>query len=330
METPPILEPVQPISEEDDIAFAAEAAANAVAAADAEQQRLDESMLSCRICGQGSGMGRPLLRFLPVDHDGAAARAAPGVLSFTQDIALHIFCGKTASILPNVQRPELEILTKAGLKNKHGIGSEVNAALARTRCAILQQEGTKEKQYYLVREFEAHLAAIRHTHIPFSPEQQNAPLPTPYVPHDPQPHSQTPPPHHSQMHDTQNLNNGSIAPSSTHLEPTAHLVPDGDPILYLQQPEPHVNNHIPNDFVYHFDTPKHQPKTIPVRAGAGRKGFKRPNLLQDGKVRCACGGTHWPPGTARGAASIKSHMITKRHQKWTEQNGLLEHNGLLI
>jgi hypothetical protein len=164
---PSSAETLNSTAEDDDIAFAAEAAANAVAAADAEQQRLDESLLSCRICGSGSAEGRPILRFLPVEHDMAAATAAPSVTSFTEDIALHIFCGKTASILPSVNQPELEILTKAGLKNKHGIGPEVNASLARTRCAILQQDGAKEKHYYLVREFEAHLAAIRHTHITF-------------------------------------------------------------------------------------------------------------------------------------------------------------------
>ena len=85
------------VAEEDDIAFAAEAAANAVEAADAEQQRLDESMLTCRICGGGNIEGRQIIRFLPVEHDMAAASAAPSVISFTEDIALHIFCGKTAS-----------------------------------------------------------------------------------------------------------------------------------------------------------------------------------------------------------------------------------------
>jgi len=147
----------------------------------------------CRICGRGDEDGRPLLRFIPVEHCPAAAEASPSVQTFSQDICLHIFCGKTASILPSVAKPELEILTKAGLKNKHGIGPEVNAALARTRCAVLataslmmqtglannnnsinnnsattqqqqqqhhmqqlQQLPGKEKQFYLVREFEAH------------------------------------------------------------------------------------------------------------------------------------------------------------------------------
>lgn len=189
--------------EDDDIAFAAEAAANAVEEADAEQQRLDQSLLRCRVCGQGVTEGRPLLRFLPMDPALAAltTRALPQnippVTTFADDVSLHVFCGKTASILPSVNQPDLEILTKAGLKNKHGIGAEVNAALARTRCAALVTQGSEEttslvtstgagtpsststdnkqgKQYFLVREFEAHLAAIRSTHIhigsPFSDE----------------------------------------------------------------------------------------------------------------------------------------------------------------
>ena len=161
--------------EDEDIAFAAEAAANAVEEADAEQQRLDQSLMTCRVCGQGGVDGRPLLHFLPMDPaivlvtSQALPPSSPIPSTFSDHICLHIFCGKTASILPSVCRPELEILAKAGLKNKHGIGAEVNAALARTRAATLlsMQENTDtlankhDKQFYLAKEFEAHLAAIR-------------------------------------------------------------------------------------------------------------------------------------------------------------------------
>lgn len=125
----------------------------------------------CRLCNRGpaDGDSRPLLRFLPVAHDLSVATASPSVDTFSQDILVHVFCGKTASILPHVRTPELEILTKAGLKNKHGIGAEVNAALARTRSAVLVDATDKEKTFYLVREFEAHLAAIRHTRITYLP-----------------------------------------------------------------------------------------------------------------------------------------------------------------
>ncbi len=176
--------------EEDDIAFAAEAAANAVEEADAEQQRLDQSLLRCRICGQGIIEGRPILRFLPMNPSLATLTTqalpptSPSIATFPEDICLHIFCGKTASILPTVNQPDMEILTKAGLKNKHGIGAEVNAALARTRCASIvtlnkteetpSSANKQEKQYFLVREFEAHLAAIRSSHTPFLEEPPNA------------------------------------------------------------------------------------------------------------------------------------------------------------
>jgi hypothetical protein len=88
--------------EEDDIAFAAEAAANAVEEADAEQQRLDQSLMTCRVCGQGGVDGRPLLHFLPMDPAIAVATSqalppsAPQPSTFSDHICLHIFCGKTA------------------------------------------------------------------------------------------------------------------------------------------------------------------------------------------------------------------------------------------
>jgi hypothetical protein len=374
-----------------DIAFAAEAAANAVEAADAEQQRLDESMLRCRICGQGRIEGRPILRFLPVPHDVHAATAAPSVVSFPQDICLHIFCGKTASILPSVNQPELEILTKAGLKNKHGIGPEVNAALARTRCAVLAQEGaagagaagttntnttgtsgtgtssttstsassasnsSKEKQYYLVREFEAHLAAIRHTHINFISEGGSS---------------------NSGSGNTTNTNNNNL---NNNNNPTANG--GGDPYTQTQTSNtttarpmktqqallrPTVIQQAPpqqqraSQLNHYFDPTK----GVPVRAAAGM--IQKPTTTsstsststsrsrrqvmpiiplehqhqqqhqhqhqhqqglpttEDGyKVRCGCGGMHWPAGTSRGVASWRNHVMTKRHQKWMEDTGLL-------
>ena len=73
------------------------------------------SMSMCSVCGVADD--RPLLRFLP---DPSRAYATP---SCCLDIALHLFCGKTAAILK--EQPSLEILTKAGLKNKHGIGPEI-------------------------------------------------------------------------------------------------------------------------------------------------------------------------------------------------------------
>jgi hypothetical protein len=361
----------------DDIAFAAEAAANAVAAADAEQQRLDESLLSCRICGSGSAEGRPILRFLPVEHDMAAATAAPSVLSFTEDVALHIFCGKTASILPSVNQPELEILTKAGLKNKHGIGPEVNAALARTRCAILQQDGAKEKHYYLVREFEAHLAAIRHTHITFVSDTQSLnhhPNPNPNLNH----HHANPNQNQNQNHHPYSTTSTATTTTTTHNPADRHLTHHhhhhhhmGEPTHLVQEENSTMTMTVPlqqqadnND---HFCSSDFSPppsssssqKPLPVRAATGmihktgrssssssssraaittmdqqqlqqqhqqqqqQQQQHLATMTEEGKVRCGCGGTHWPLGTARGAASWRSHVMTKRHQKWMEANGLL-------
>jgi hypothetical protein len=220
----------------------------------------------CRICGQpapsstsnagngdtddGRNNSRPMIRFFPTPGaiSPAVAKAAPSVTTFGQDICLHVFCGKTAGFLPGRSDPELEIMTKAGLKNKHGIGQEVNAALARTRCGVpiltqqqmqeqqqqqqqehLEQQlggdgdncgiangllshelsapsttttilcngaitttttttmggkgkrptasaaasAAKERQFYLVREFEAHLAAIRNKTITFAYEKSS-------------------------------------------------------------------------------------------------------------------------------------------------------------
>jgi hypothetical protein len=316
--------------DDDGIAYAAQAAADAVVEADAldaahreasddHEQDGDEEVqeqeqgqqLVCRICERGDEEGRPMLRFLPVEHDVAAANAAPGVVTFSEDIALHIFCGKTASILQSVNQPDLEILTKAGLKNKHGIGAEVNAALARTRCAILSQAGSKEKHYYLVREFEAHLAAIRHTHINFEQEsadpfaahaQEITHAPVDQARH----HPGAPQNHHQQHIQHQHIQQHNLYEGFEHLEHNAHQTHDP------------------------------MPKTAPIKASAGQmhKPGRRQNaqeaelpygsdVTEDGKIRCGCGGTHLPTGTQRGVHSWRNHVMTKRHQKWMEDNGLL-------
>jgi hypothetical protein len=331
-----------PVVDEDAISFAAHAAAQAMSESDAAHNNavaatngntahnnviplVDElihhtSLLSqqqqqqpviCRICGRGDEDGRPILRFLPVDHDMAAAKASPTVMSFSQDIALHIFCGKTASILPSVNQPELEILTKAGLKNKHGIGAEVNAALARTRCAILAQEGAKDKFFYLVREFEAHFGAIRHTRVSYMPG--------------------------SLM--------GQDSESSSEVEyPTlsevVHLAHQQIPFYDVEdqhQDQHHLQadtisalDHHDTSFDHHLQRHGLLPpslqaypieKVVPKRAAAGH--FQKPELTEDGKVKCGCGGKHLPTDSTRGIQSWRGHILTKRHQKWMEQHGML-------
>jgi hypothetical protein len=126
----------------------------------------------CLICGQGGVVeqkGGPILEFLPDVKDGRAVN---------KYIVLHVYCGKTAAILPFINQPSLEISSKIVLKRKHGSGKEVHAALARTRRAspspllllpsssslerVLQQQdnGGEKEYYYLAREFEDHLDAI--------------------------------------------------------------------------------------------------------------------------------------------------------------------------
>lgn len=273
--------------DEIDVAFAAHAAAVAMSESDIQAAAAESNVPAlCRICGRGDEESRPLIRFLPVPHDIAAANASPMVDTFCEDIFLHVFCGKTASILPTVNQPELEILTKAGLKNKHGIGPEVNAALARSRCAILAQEGVKEKQFYLVREFEAHLAAIRHTRITYS--------------------------------------SGALQDA---LQADAHDL--GDAGIYGEEPLSPSSSGPANDIPYSATPPS--PKLLPIRASAGiitkphRRYAEETMLLltPEGKMRCACGGSHLPTDTTRGVQSWRTHVLTKRHQKWMEENGML-------
>lgn len=487
--------------EDEDIAFAAEAAANAVEEADAEQQRLDQSLLRCRICGQGVVDGRPLLRFLPMNPALATLTiqalppASPSVATFPEDICLHIFCGKTASILPTVNQPDMEILTKAGLKNKHGIGAEVNAALARTRCASIltlhQAEeassttNKQEKQYFLVREFEAHLAAIRSSHLPFMDEhaigshtmqppghrsslideararrQSQRTTTNDITPSNPlfigqgmmnipandslDGHSSLPalplnhgllsqssipktnqatttfaqsrvasgpafvlPPPGMTIQSTAVLANNSQSTilchsvpytqvmtqqSSTFMQPQASLMLTHDnfsiPISQIpippplggisepsslptaQQPLPQsttnpsglsstsvaldgqVDGSMPtNGQTIGVLTPNSNGAAAdknPIRATAGKPRSKTTiddptelrlhtpppinmaTLTSDGKVKCECGGTYLQTGTSKGTASWRSHVITKRHQRWIRLHGLSEEAGEMV
>jgi hypothetical protein len=260
------------------MAYAAAEAAAAVAAAEAGEDYTEP----CRICGKGND-GRSMVRFHPVQVDLNVASVAPNTTTFVEDITLHVFCGKTAFILPTVHMPQYEILSKAGIKNKHGIGAEVNGALARTRCANVTTPGAKEKTFYLVQEFEAHLLAIRSAHA-----QQHAyhsPEIALQVPHHPH-HMYAQPPadqYQYQLHETH------------HVKPTPVRAAAGA----IHKPGRHQESYM------------YAPQQYDLA------------MTSDGKIRCACGGTHLPTGTAKGAASWRSHVMTKRHQKWMEDNGLL-------
>jgi hypothetical protein len=272
-------------------------ATNSMAYAAAESEEDDDDLSQpCRLCGKGND-GRAMVRFRPVRLDLFNLNVADAATNtFLEDITLHVFCGKTASILPNVQMPQYEILSKAGIKNKHGIGPEVNGALARTRSANVAASGAKEKTFYIVQEFEANLLAVR----------------------------------------------------SAHQDQHAYTF---SPEIALQVPSPHHTHHIyaPSPEQYQYPMPAHEPqaqqqhnvKPSPIRAAAGavHKPGRRPQtdytyvappqqynttaVASEGKILCACGGTHLSTGSAKGAASWRSHVMTKRHQKWMEENGLL-------
>jgi hypothetical protein len=202
---------------------------------------------------------------------------------------------------------------------------------------MVYQEGAKENHYYLVREFEAHLAAIRHTHINFISDPSaslggalaTAP-PDPFSQHNHLPH-----PYLSAM-----MNAGRTHliqdPVRTKTDATSSAV-----VLPSHASSSHTSSNTDASF-----EPQHHSSTttkpLPVRAAAGmaqKPGTRQQELIisssqshppphgvlamTEGKVRCGCGGTHWPTVTPRGASSWRNHVMTKRHQKWMEANGLL-------
>jgi len=99
----------------------------------------------CHVCGREDG--RALCHFEPNEDSPV-------------EVFLHVFCGKTAAILPQVNRPDLEILTKAGVKNKHGTGVSVTLALQRCRSAKVADPSNREQEYYLSKEFERIYQAV--------------------------------------------------------------------------------------------------------------------------------------------------------------------------
>jgi hypothetical protein len=104
----------------------------------------------CQICGEGESAQKRLCYFLPTELE-----PAPTVV--------HVFCGKIAAILPKINRPDLEILTKSGIKYKHGTGPCVLVALQRSRtCTIAAENNQREQVYYLVREVEDHLSRVKY------------------------------------------------------------------------------------------------------------------------------------------------------------------------
>lgn len=99
----------------------------------------DDNQDVCCICGTPD-QSRRLCHFLPTMEDPTC-------------VIIHLFCGKTAGILPHVNRPDLELLTKANLKNKYGSGVAVTAALQKCRTCRMM-DGSRITEYYIVGEFE--------------------------------------------------------------------------------------------------------------------------------------------------------------------------------
>lgn len=262
----------------------------------AEQEILPQS---CEICGKKNSTENPraMVRFLPRANE-------------SSDITLHVFCGKTASILPQVAQPHLEILLKAGLKNKHGIGPDVNFALARTRSAVAQGgEADKDpkrldKEYYLVKEFEGHLRYIRSLQVK---------------------------PEHSLPVQMSRIR----APVSAH---TSTFTPTSGPARFFDDiptvkptySKPRIHKASRNSvmakgsYIHTQEGPRsgwssvHAPLTsaiAPFKSDESHEPvYQHTDLLPHGKVRCPCGGLYNP---TRGTSSWRAHVKTKKHLLWS-------------
>jgi len=244
----------------------------------AEHQQLPRS---CLICGKDfMENSRAMVHFLP-------SESAPS------HVSLHVFCGKTASILPQTAQPHLEIMLKAGLKNKHGIGPDVNFALARTRSAVGQgSEAEKdpkrlEKEYYLVKEFEGHLESIRSLQFKrdLSLPPQISQIETPVL---------APMPPNILAHFLSNAHTAKAISS----KPKAHKASRNSGMMK-------------NPYMYR------QEEGLPLGWASCDEALapldRATDLPQHGRVKCPCGGIYNP---SKGATSWKAHIKTKRHALW--------------
>jgi len=271
-----------------------------------KQLRQDCIPETCQICGQNSmDNSRAMVRFLPAGNA-------------KTDVSLHVFCGKIASILPQIAQPHLEILVTAGLKNKHGIGPYVNFALARTRCAVAQGgEADKDprrldKEYYLVQEFEEHLKSIRGLQL--NRKGLITSIPT-------QISTETSTSTKSSMDRTKkSASNKPRAHKGSrkaimHKDPSEHQSrqrhqPDASTIvekLRTVQPGPLQNAESCAPTHTNMTTPLHSP---PRRFGRARPGRRADRRRQGRRIRCPCGGMY------KGPSRWKAHVKTPRHLLW--------------
>mmetsp|Transcript_619 Transcript_619/g.877 ORF Transcript_619/g.877 Transcript_619/m.877 type:complete len:520 (-) Transcript_619:127-1686(-) len=125
--------------------------------ADYEQQPQQKQNMPCKICGVSDQ--RKMCHFA---YDPEAVPTVDAPNSASEDVFLHVFCGKTAAILSHVEDPDLEILTAQGIRNKHGNATGVYVALKRTRPSIpINDFDETPKVYYISKEFESHLAIVK-------------------------------------------------------------------------------------------------------------------------------------------------------------------------
>ena len=228
----------------------------------------DEPVCMCSVCGVADD--RPLLRFIPDPSRPNATQS--GCL----DIALHLFCGKTAAILQ--EQPSLEILTKAGLKNKHGIGPEINAALSRTRSAILDC-----KEFYLVREFEANLYAIR-------TDEQSSIFP-----------------------------NETVLATVTSSSLSRQAQFEASPTRARTTSPPHSGNS-PNSVDPLFQSLLQYTSNSNLSAASEEMApWEGDSDGKRQKIECPCGGTHWSTCTSAGVQSFRAHVATPIHQNWLNE-----------
>jgi len=276
-----------------------------------KQLRQDCIPETCQICGQNSmDNSRAMVRFLPAGNA-------------KTDVSLHVFCGKIASILPQIAQPHLEILVTAGLKNKHGIGPYVNFALARTRCAVAQGgEADKDprrldKEYYLVQEFEEHLKSIRGLQlnrkglITSTPTRISTETSTSTQPS-------------MENRTTKSTSSKPRAQKASrkaimHKEPSEHQSrqlhqPDASTIvekLRTIQPGPLQCVELGAPTHTNMIAPVHSPRRRqPVSFGRARSGRRADRKHQGRRVRCPCGGMY------KGPSRWKAHVKTPRHLLW--------------
>lgn len=289
-----------------------------------EHQEQDSTPQTCQICGKDSTQDpRAMVRFLPSS-------------TVDSDISMHVFCGKTASILPHVAKPHLEILLKAGLKNKHGIGPDVNFALARTRSAIPVGGGSEkdpkrlEKEYYLVKEFEGHLSSIRNMHV--QREQPPTYLPPPHVGQLGPTAQAAMPPHPGQPMGSSSSSNTTTA-AAPRTKPRVHKVARSKQVkhpspaheYHQQQQHQHPpQQQQPAEWINVHDPLTSQFTAMGNGGPSMATAMHHAGASSESKVRCPCGGLYWPPGTPKGASSWRSHLRTKKHQMWEQEQEQLQ------